>query len=144
VVVVVAVGRLIRFDEVRGYGFIAPSSGGEDVFVHANDFGEDRHRVRPGVRVEYEAEESDRGLKAAWVKLAETSVSPAPERSGERTAERVGADDDGLVDVLSTKEFLTALTERLIDDVPSLTGGQIDEVRRSLVVFARGHGWVES
>ncbi|NED50352.1 cold shock domain-containing protein, partial [Micromonospora aurantiaca] len=29
----VHVGRIARFDEVRGYGFITPDEGGPDVFV---------------------------------------------------------------------------------------------------------------
>src|SRR5262245_18883233 len=48
--VVVAVGRIVRFDDVRGYGFIAPSTGGDDVFVHANDFGEQRPLVQAGLK----------------------------------------------------------------------------------------------
>ncbi|WP_345034392.1 cold shock domain-containing protein [Kutzneria kofuensis] len=37
-----ATGRVLRFDDVRGFGFIAPDSGSEDVFVHANDLSEDK------------------------------------------------------------------------------------------------------
>ena len=34
-------GKMLRFDEVRGYGFIVPDDGNEDVFVHANDLLEE-------------------------------------------------------------------------------------------------------
>src|SRR5689334_22374860 len=117
--VVVAVGRILRFDEVRGYGFIAPSSGGEDVFVHANDFGEDRHRVRPGMRVEYEAEESDRGLKTTWVRITDAGEGKPAETAAVTRAAASTTEDDGLCDVLSAREFQQALTELLVDEVPS-------------------------
>jgi CspA family cold shock protein len=29
-------GRISRYDEARGFGFIIPDDGGADVFVHAN------------------------------------------------------------------------------------------------------------
>jgi cold shock CspA family protein len=147
----VAVGRILRFDDVRGYGFIEPSSGGEDVFVHANDFGDQRHLVRAGMQVEYEAEESDRGLKVVRVRfvepLAPASGPPAERRSSEadgRPRVTSAVDDDGLCDVLARREYVAEVTELLVQHVPSLTGAQIVEVRRRLADLARSHGWLES
>ncbi|GGM79390.1 cold shock domain-containing protein [Dactylosporangium sucinum] len=136
----VETGRILRFDEVRGYGFIAPNAGGEDVFVHANDFGDQRHLVHPGMRVEYEVEEGERGLKVATVRILDT---PVPRRDHARAAAST-AEDDGLCDVLSSREFSQEVTELLIQHVPSLTGSQIAQARQHLVAFARSHGWVES
>jgi cold shock CspA family protein len=145
---VVETGRILRFDEVRGYGFIAPNAGGEDVFVHANDFGDQRHLVHPGMRVEYEVEEGERGLKVSTVRILDTP----PRRDHARAAARAvhtendddEAADDGLCDVLSSREFSAEVTELLIQHVPSLTGSQIAQTRQHLVSFARTHGWVES
>lgn len=138
-------GRILRFDEVRGYGFIAPNAGGEDVFVHANDFGDQRHLVHPGMRVEYEVEEGERGLKVSTVRILDApSRSRATASPFAQTAASGSGDDDGLCDVLSSREFTAEITELLIQHVPSLTGSQIAQARQHLVSFARSHGWVES
>jgi cold shock CspA family protein len=149
VVVVVETGRILRFDEVRGYGFIAPNAGGEDVFVHANDFGEQRHLVHPGMRVEYEVEEGERGLKVATVRILDAPARrehtrPARPVHDPADDDAEPGDDDGLCDVLSSREFSAEVTELLIQHVPSLTGSQIAQARQHLVSFARTHGWVES
>lgn len=76
-------GKVIRFDEVRGYGFIAPDGGGEDVFVHANVLGDDKYVFGPGLRVGFEVSDGDRGPKAYAVHLlndrgAVAVAPPAP------------------------------------------------------------------
>ena len=145
-------GRVIRFDDVRGYGFIAPDDGGEDVFVHINTLGDERHVIAPGVPVEFEVSEGERGLKALWVRVTGKQPTPAPAPVAQRSAgmERSvpvtaspAADDDGMCDVLPTAVFSQELTEVLLETAASLTGGQILQVRKCVVGLARKHGWIE-
>ncbi|MEU7876482.1 cold shock domain-containing protein [Dactylosporangium sp. NPDC049140] len=132
-----AVGTILRYDEIRGYGFIAPAGGGDDVFVHANDFGERRHQVHPGLHVEFEAEYGERGPKVSAVRLLEEA--PA-EPKGRTTS----GDDEALCDVLTAAQFRTEVTEVLLQHVSTLTAAQVTQVRTKLVDHARAHGWVES
>ncbi|GAA3199969.1 cold-shock protein [Dactylosporangium siamense] len=142
-----AVGTILRYDEVRGYGFIAPVEGGDDVFVHANDFGERRHMVQPGLHVEYEAENSDRGLKVASVRLLDKPADPVAQAAPATVEARVrvpAGDDDTLCDVLLPEEFKREVTEILLQHGPTLTAAQITQVRAKLAEHARAHGWIES
>ncbi|WP_426513748.1 cold-shock protein [Dactylosporangium sp. McL0621] len=132
-----AVGTILRYDEIRGYGFIAPAGGGDDVFVHANDFGERRHQVHPGLHVEFEAEYGERGPKVSAVRLLEE----APVEPKGRTT---SGDDEALCDVLTAAQFRTEVTEVLLQHVSTLTAAQVVQVRTKLVDHARAHGWVES
>ena len=139
-----ATGRVIRFDEVRGYGFIAPDGGGEDVFVHVNDLEDDKHALVPGALVEFEVSAGERGLKASSVRLARRPEAAVAQPAA--PGQRAGQSDDEyeLTDVLSAVEFRRELTEALLEAVPTLTGGQILQVRQRLDELARKHGWVES
>jgi cold shock protein len=139
--VVVVAGKVVRFDEIRGYGFVAPETGGEDVFLHVNDLQFDKRLLGPGALVEFDVEEGDRGLKASHVRMISRGTErPAPTV---RAEPRV-ADDDVLCDVLSVKEFLEEVTEALLDSAPSLTGDQIVHIRQRMAQVAHTHGWVEA
>lgn len=123
----VATGRVLRFDDVRGFGFIAPDSGSEDVFVHANDLSEDKSVFKPGTTVEFQIEEGDRGLKAVDVRRTG--------RSGGRGSGGSGGGGGGAV-----SGFGAELTEALLEDVPDLTGAQIVRIRETVADLARSRG----
>ncbi|MCX4581354.1 cold shock domain-containing protein [Streptomyces sp. NBC_01571] len=123
------VGRVVRFDGVRGYGFVAPVEGGEDVFLHVNDILVPEAAISPGVMVEFVTAEGERGPKASQVRLAMSTASRS--------------DEEALCDVLSAEELSRELTELLLLAEPSLTGQQILDVRRRLLVCAEQHGWTE-
>ncbi|MFI7383681.1 cold-shock protein [Streptomyces sp. NPDC049813] len=130
-------GRVVRFDGARGYGFIAPDDGGEDVFLHVNDLLIPESYLRTGLKVAFDIEEGERGPKASSVQLAEGATAPAPGRGAVDG-------DDVMCDVLRVDEFTNEVTELLLRAAPSLTGEQILAVRRELVQSGRKHGWVDS
>lgn len=138
----VVAGRVVRFDNVRGYGFIAPAHGGEDVFLHVNDLMIPEEYLRSGLQVEFEIEEGDRGLRATSVRLPEgvdhKSLKSVPVQHG-----TVGDDGEPLCDVFSQEELSREITELLLAAAPTLTAEQILLIRRRVVEFGRGHGWVE-
>jgi cold shock protein len=153
-------GKVIRFDQIKGYGFISPRNGGEDVFLHVNDLLDDKSVIRPGAVVEFVLEEGERGLKASSVHLVEPPATFPSYSAGARSApvadhgdtgqlpasSAASADlvDDGLVDVLSRAEYLADVTEALLTIEPGLTGPQIRQVREALCRIASGYGWVSS
>lgn len=47
-------GILQRWDDARGFGFIAPTRGGAEVFVHISAFGERAAKPTPGETVSFE------------------------------------------------------------------------------------------
>mmetsp|Transcript_64478 Transcript_64478/g.171390 ORF Transcript_64478/g.171390 Transcript_64478/m.171390 type:complete len:133 (-) Transcript_64478:1510-1908(-) len=54
-------GKVKMFDEDKGFGFIEPEDGGNDIFVHRKVFGSDRGAyLNKGDTVTYEVEWDDR------------------------------------------------------------------------------------
>jgi CspA family cold shock protein len=61
-------GTVKWFNGSKGYGFIAPDNGGEDVFVHYSAIQAAGYRnLDEGDRVEFSVEDGKKGLQAADV-----------------------------------------------------------------------------
>ncbi|CCQ16069.1 Cold-shock DNA-binding domain protein [Rhodococcus sp. AW25M09] len=145
-------GKVIRFDEFKGYGFVAPDEGGEDVFIHVNDLDFDKRLLAPGVRVEYVAVEGDRGLKATQVQIIDGPASTelvtrhkpdVPYRNTVPVTEHQQF-EDVLCDVLSETDFTAELTDALLTSNGSLTATQILDVRSTMLRLAHEHKWIET
>lgn len=155
-------GKVVQFDDIRGYGFIAPDKGGEDVFMHANVLTDDKLLFVPGLPVEFEVTEGDRGLKAHAVHaLRDRAATPVPAPkhvpgpvprapvlpapAATRVATSSHADDEeDLCDVLTAQAFRQELMELLLESDPTLTAAQIKHLLQSLIDLGARHGWVEN
>ena len=63
-----ATGIVKWFNGQKGFGFIQPDDGGQDVFVHFSVIGGEGFKtLDEGDRVEFEVTQSDKGLKALAV-----------------------------------------------------------------------------
>ncbi|MGW0036712.1 cold-shock protein [Gordonia sp. NPDC003376] len=154
-------GKVVHYDANRGFGFLAPESGGADVFLHINDIDIDEADLKPGAKVSFDIEETDRGAKA--INVAVTEAAPADESSGGRPHRRDDhrdrdrdhrRDDHGRRDdrprrpraggsgSLDAAAFTEEVTELLLDADDDLTARQIVEIRRRFTDFAVARGWV--
>lgn len=60
------------FNQTKGYGFITPTDGTSDVFVHYSDIqGEGYRGLNEGDTVEFDVTQGDKGQKATNVKLVD-------------------------------------------------------------------------
>ncbi len=59
-------GTIKFFNETKGFGFITPDAGGQDIFVHVTGL---KDKVREKDRVSFEVQNGKKGPNAVNVKL---------------------------------------------------------------------------
>ena len=63
-----AIGTVKWFNNAKGYGFLTPESGGQDVFIHFSAIEMDGYKtLKEGQTVEFDLEEGPKGLHAQRV-----------------------------------------------------------------------------
>jgi|SRR5947209_12969775 len=141
------IGTIVRYEESRGYGFVAPDEGGEDVFIHANDLSSVSSAVGPGTRLAFRVVNSARGPKALDVQVLTRSESSdrgagsPPARTATGGSGSANAED--LCEVLPERRFLSEVTELILSADGTVTATQLLAIRAALSTFAKAYGWVE-
>jgi CspA family cold shock protein len=59
-------GTVKFFNNSKGFGFIKPSDGGEDIFVHVSALTDE---IRENDQVSYDVERGKKGMNAVNVKI---------------------------------------------------------------------------
>jgi CspA family cold shock protein len=63
-------GTITRWLNGRGYGFIEPEEGDEDIFLHLSEV-EDAYLIEEGKEVEFQVQDTYKGQRAINAKIVE-------------------------------------------------------------------------
>jgi uncharacterized membrane protein YsdA (DUF1294 family)/cold shock CspA family protein len=75
-------GRILDWNDAKGFGFVVPNGGGERAFVHVNDFQRGSRRPVDGDLISYLPATDSRGrYKARDIRHAGQRIVPRPQRS---------------------------------------------------------------
>lgn len=65
----VSTGTVKWFNDAKGYGFIAPEDGSQDLFAHFKEVqGSGFRTLQEGQRVEFEITQGPKGLQASQIR----------------------------------------------------------------------------
>ena len=67
-------GTVKWFNDQKGYGFIAPADGSQDVFVHVNAVNKaGMHTLREGQKISFELQNDPKSRKSSAANLKEAA-----------------------------------------------------------------------
>lgn len=118
-------GTLAKWNDERGYGFIAPRLGGQEVFVHVSSFPRDGRKPRIGESLWFDVEVDKSGRKRA-VRVARPARATAPQsaRRDRGARERPG----GVVRGLVSAAIVVALGVYGYGEVSRRSGAHVEPV----------------
>jgi CspA family cold shock protein len=71
-----ATGIVKWFSNAKGYGFISPDEGGDDIFAHFSSIEMDGYKsLKEGQRVQFDVSTGPKGLQASKICFAESPNS---------------------------------------------------------------------
>lgn len=123
-----AIGTVKWFNNAKGYGFILPDGGGEDLFAHYSSIQMNGYKtLKAGQPVEFEIIEGPKGLQATNIQAAEgaAAMGEAPETAGGGAALEM---DDGAA---ATSEVLSVTVEDAPAPEMLADGGQLEPSKAS-------------
>jgi CspA family cold shock protein len=89
-----ATGKVKWFNNAKGYGFIRPDTGGEDLFVHYSYICMDGYRsLKAGQQVTYDEREAPKGLHAVNINIIGIDQSSISDDETQTVNEPVDAID---------------------------------------------------
>lgn len=132
-------GKLIQWDEAKGYGFIAPDAGGPKLFVHARAFGLRARRPFVGERLSYLPGQDGHGkLRALKVQSLEPRPAPPPpvRRPAASAGRSAGGAGDASLWLIPGFALLVLLTHLAFGLPHWLWGGYMAMSLATFIVYA--------
>lgn len=117
-----ATGKVKWFNNAKGYGFIRPDAGGDDLFVHYSYIEMDGYKsLKAGQSVEYDIREAPKGLHAINIRYEEGDHPPS-DTTSETEAVDVARSDSANHESESLKDSA--------DDNPSIANSKEEQAQQ--------------
>lgn len=90
-------GKVKWFNNAKGFGFILPEGGGEDLFAHYSAIEMDGYKtLKAGQTVSYELDSTDKGGHAKKISVIQSEDQSAASEPAKRSIEPATADEEYL------------------------------------------------